>query len=165
MAARYVSCFECKQKVDKEEAIDEKPHYYHRECYAKKLQRRELFDYICRLMNLKNPGPIIYKQRKEYIEKRGYTDIGILNTLKYIYEVKKLSVKKAEERIGLVPYYYDEAQQYFARKDKEQIEIMNSMSAAIQNSCNETLVVDTKVNAKQNIKLINPMDWWQEDES
>ena len=64
-----------------------------------------------------------------------------------------------------MPYYYDEAQQYFARKDKEQIEIMNSMSVAIQNSCNETLVVDTKVNAKQNIKLINPMDWWQEDES
>ena len=121
MATRMVTCPECKDKLHKEDGVYEKPHYYHTDCYAKKLIRRELFDYICRLMNLKSPGPIIYAQRKKYINEYGYTDEGILNTLKYIYEVKHMSVQKADERIGLVPYYYDKAQLYFAQKEKEKV--------------------------------------------
>ena len=164
MATRMVTCPECKDKLHKEDGVYEKPHYYHTDCYAKKLIRRELFDYICRLMNLKNPGPIIYAQRKKYINEYGYTDEGILNTLKYIYEVKHMSVQKADERIGLVPYYYDKAQSYFAQKEKEKVKIMNSMSAAVTNSVNETLVVNTKTDIKRKPVLINPMDWWEEED-
>lgn len=159
-----VTCPECKDKLHKEDGVYEKPHYYHTGCYAKKLIRRELFDYICRLMNLKSPGPIIYAQRKKYINEYGYTDEGILNTLKYIYEVKHMSVQKADERIGLVPYYYDKAQLYFAQKEKEKVEIMNSMSAAVTNSINETLVINTKTDIKRKPVLINPMDWWEEED-
>ena len=75
-----------------------------------------------------------------------------------------MSVQKADERIGLVPYYYDKAQLYFAQKEKEKVEIMNSMSAAVTNSINKTLVINTKTDIKRKPVLINPMDWWEEED-
>ena len=115
----------------------------------------------------KTDFPLSDKGRNELVEKLDeyeYTDEGILNTLKYIYEVKHMSVQKADERIGLVPYYYDKAQLYFAQKEKEKVEIMNSMSAAVTNSINETLVINTKTDIKRKPVLINPMDWWEEED-
>lgn len=157
-----VTCGECKHIVNKENAIYEKPKYYHQECYAKLLQRRELYDYCCKLFHLKSPGPAIYTQRKRFVEQLGYTDEDILKTLRYIYEVKKKSIKGADERIGLVPYFYDEAMKYWKRQYEKQMEIANEMAQRIEESQKEIVITPQK--PARTVKQIDPMDWWKAEE-
>ena len=38
------------------------------------------------------------------------------------------------------------------------------MGAAVTNSINETLVINTKTDIKRKPVLINPMDWWEEED-
>jgi hypothetical protein len=70
---------------------------------------------------LKAPGPRIYNQGNSFVEKYGYTYLGMQKTLYFIYAVKKHANDRPIESksIGLIPYYYDEAQEYFKRIDKK----------------------------------------------
>ena len=64
-----------------------------------------------------------------YTEQYNYTFIGIYNTLKYLNEIKEKNL--TGNIVGIVPYYYDEAEKYYkeiedlekANKDKD----INSM--------------------------------------
>ena len=73
--------------------------------------------------------------------------------------IPRLRLSRQEERHGK-----GKADRKEVQKEKEKVEIMNSMSAAITNSVNETLVVSTKADAKRKPVLINPMDWWEEED-
>ena len=42
-----------------------------------------------------------------------YTYSGIYKTLQYWYEIKNNDISKANGGIGIVPYVYDQAKQYF----------------------------------------------------
>lgn len=133
---RLVTCGECGEKLDKAEAAYEKPKYYHKECYAQKLKRRELFDYVCQLFHLKVPGPANYALRKKYVAE-GMTDDEILKTLRYAYEIKHIDKKKADDRIGIVPYYREAALKYFNAIESQQREIASSMAQKIYESQHE----------------------------
>lgn len=65
------------------------------------------------------------KQRMGFIKKNGYTNEGMLLALKYFYDVKKQSPDRSGNRIGIIPYIYDEAQAYYEalEKKKEKINI------------------------------------------
>ena len=65
------------------------------------------------MFNLKTPGPQNNILIKKYKEKYEYTYIGMQNALKYFYEVKRRKTDKAEERVGIIPYVYEDAQEYF----------------------------------------------------
>lgn len=56
-------------------------------------------------------------------KKQGMPYRGQLLTLKYFYEVKKNSIKKANGSIGIIPFVYDEARQYYAKLEQKQKEI------------------------------------------
>lgn len=56
-------------------------------------------------------------------KKQGMPYRGQLLTLKYFYEVKKNSIKKANGSIGIIPFVYDEAKQYYAKLEQKQKEI------------------------------------------
>jgi hypothetical protein len=155
-------CGECGHYLEKQDGVYEKPKFYHTDCYAAKMKRKELCDYICKIFNLKAPGPANYKMRKNFLE-RGYTDEGILNTLRYIYEIKKISPKGADERIGLVPTYYSQAQVYWRRQEEIAQQAAKTMKEAIENAQKEVLVVQKKTIQKET-KLVNPMDWWEEED-
>ena len=58
--------------------------------------------------------PSIQKQIKDYIAKYNYTYEGILQTLKYFYEVKKRSLPNTTT-LGIIPYVYADAQAYFGK--------------------------------------------------
>lgn len=158
---RQVKCGECGQMMNKEGAAYEKPKYYHPDCYAAKLKRREFSEYVCRLFNLKAPGPAIHRQRKRYIEELGMTDQDIINTLKYAYEVKRLPIDKADERIGVVPFLADEARVYFERQKAKQIEIANMAAANIKKS-QQTIMVHAQSNNSRR-GLIDPTELLEED--
>lgn len=48
--------------------------------------------------------------------KYGYTYSGVYQTLKYLYDIKEREI--SDNILGLVPYYYDEAQAFFAEVQK-----------------------------------------------
>lgn len=72
-----------------------------------------LEEYIVILFQLEYLNPRIRKQIKEYVEQYGFTYSGILKTLQYWYEVKKNDITKANGGIGIVPYVYTQAKNYY----------------------------------------------------
>lgn len=59
---------------------------------------------------------------------QGMTYQGQLLTLKYFFEVKKNSIKKANGSIGIIPWAYSEAAEYYAKLEQKQ----NSIAMAIK---------------------------------
>lgn len=59
--------------------------------------------------------PRIKKQIAQYTTEYGYSYSGILKALKYYYEIKKnpFDKIKAKESIGIVPYIYQNAYNYY----------------------------------------------------
>jgi hypothetical protein len=57
--------------------------------------------------------PRIRTQIKNYLTNYNYTYSGILKALKYFYEIKGNSTEKANEGIGIVPYCYQDAYNYY----------------------------------------------------
>lgn len=71
--------------------------------------------------------------------KEGMTASGILKTLEYYYDVKKHSVAESGGSIGIVPYVYKEAKDYYqktweANKNNEGLELeQETVSITISN--------------------------------
>ena len=154
--ARVYKCFECKENVHSDDAVGADGHYYHSNCYALTLDRKAFMTYVCQLFGLKAPGPVIYSQRKNFMTKYKYTDAGMLKTLKYLYEVQKNKVDGAKERIGLIPYAYDEAQEYYSSQENKKKEIANKMADAINNQKTEIIYVKRIYNEKKESNFIDP---------
>ena len=122
--AHQVKCLYCGQIFDRDKVPFiqvSKRRYAHKECSIsedeKKLQenkdREELYDYIMKLFNISFVDPKIQKQIKKYIEENNYTYSGIKKALVYFFEIKGKSVEKANGGIGIVPYVYTQAYNYY----------------------------------------------------
>lgn len=119
-----VTCVYCKERFDrdKEPFVQVSPRRYaHAECakihYVDKSQEEKdyqaLEEYIKNLFNEDYVSARIKKQIKEMREEYGYTYSGMLKTLVWWYEIKKNSVEKANEGIGIIPYVYKNACDYY----------------------------------------------------
>lgn len=110
-----VTCGLCSQKFNRAAEGSEfiKGKWYHKNCAIIKKDKIKLDEYICKIFQLKAVGPVNNKMIKEFVDKRGYTYNGIYKALQYYYEVRKHSADKAEERIGIVPFVYNDAQDYY----------------------------------------------------
>lgn len=124
-----VKCALCGGSVDKTIAIEYKDKNYHPPCYNATVEKDQLYGYICQLFGLKSPGPTIFSQINGFFTKyKGWTYRGIYNSLVYFYEVKKGSKERANSAIGIVPYVYDEAQEYFANLKAKQSRIQQTLT-------------------------------------
>lgn len=129
-----VNCAFCTSKVEKTIAEKYNNKNYHTTCLQKYLDREKLLKYVCELFGLKGPGPIIYSQLKNFLLKNPhYTYNGILLSLQYFYGVKKNSTRKANEGIGIVPYVYDEAQNYYKKINSQQEKFKNTVEKQLNN--------------------------------
>lgn len=118
--ARDVLCQYCKSatdKIDKDKAIRIDNKNFHPKCAQLYLDRKELFETICRIFNLKAPGPRNNAFVKKFLNE-GMTYKGMNYSLVYFYEIKKNDKSKANEGIGIIPYVYEEAKKYY---DKDKI--------------------------------------------
>ena len=105
---------------------------YHQSCYAemvkeaenKEQKRRsdsfqvdytELESLIKSLFNLDELPVNILKQIDEFVSKYNYTYRGIINALKYFYDVQGNKVMEDMVTIGIVPYVYLEAEVHYKR--------------------------------------------------
>lgn len=69
--------------------------------------------YIKKLLNIDNLNIKIRKQISDYHNNQNYSYSGILKALTYFYEVKGNSTEKANGGIGIVPYVYQQAYNYY----------------------------------------------------
>ena len=122
--AHYVICQYCKGKFDR----DKEPfvqvsdrRYAHKLCAEKnqiqKTQKEKDYDalvnYIENLFGIGYVSAKVAKQIKDFRETYNYTYSGILGTLVYWYEVKGATIDQANGGIGIVPYVYEQAKEYY----------------------------------------------------
>lgn len=65
------------------------------------------------LFNTEYVEPRVQKQISKYIQEYNYTYSGMLKALKYFYEVKGNSIEKSNGGIGILPYIYKNAYNYW----------------------------------------------------
>ncbi len=134
-----VTCGGCKIKFDRaiHEAEFIKGKWYHEGCAQIKKDKMKLDAYICKTFQLKSPGPTNNILIKKYKEEKGYSFTGMLNALKYFYEIKKHPTDKSEERVGIIPYVYNDAQEYFRIQEEK-----NNRTSKSNNTKEEQIVVN-----------------------
>lgn len=69
--------------------------------------------YIKRLFNTSSVPARAQQQIRQFVKERNYTYSGILKSLKYFYEIRGGSLEKANGGIGIVPFIYDNAYNYY----------------------------------------------------
>lgn len=121
-------CPYCKKQVNTKTDLsrydEESKRWFHEACHIvmseERTARKELIEYICQLFGYKRPPSKVYTQMTKYIEEQHYTYVGILNTVRYFYEIKNGAKDKANGGIGIVPYVYEEANAYYSKVEKKQ---------------------------------------------
>lgn len=141
-----VTCIYCKKTFNKNEEpfkLFSNGKYSHQSCYELE-QSRELTDqeklerYIMKLFNSDYVYAKIKKQIKDYVTNHGYTYSGIHKALVYYYEIKgnRFDEGKAQGGIGIVPYVYQNAFNYYyaiweAQQKQEHIHDASSLDEYI----------------------------------
>lgn len=134
--AHYVKCIYCGNRFDrdKEEAVKVRSRYAHLDCYKEAtgevppeylqlaIDKENLMHYIDGLWDKKANYPLLMTQLKRYTTGKSfnYTHKGILNALKYYYEVTKHPINEEYKDLSIVPYVYTKAQVYFNRIENAQ---------------------------------------------
>lgn len=122
--AHYVTCTICKKRFDRDKypaILISTRRYAHASCAGalseeqaqEERDREALEQYIIQLFKLEHMDGRITLQIKKFKQDYNYTYSGILRTLKYFYEVKQNDLSKSNNGIGIVPWVYQEAYNYY----------------------------------------------------
>lgn len=126
--AHYVICSVCKERFDRDRIQAVKSgakRYAHQACFPEgeivplgediDKELVELEEYIKTLFSFERLPIKIRKQIKEFKEQYNYSYSGMRLSLYWFYELKQNDINKANGGIGIVPYIYKEAYEYFHR--------------------------------------------------
>lgn len=124
MAAHYVTCIYCKQRFnrDKEPFVQiSARRYAHEECAKKhKVEQTQeekdlqaLEQYIMKLLDEPYVNARVKKQIKDFQKDYNFTYSGMLKSLVWFYDVKGNPKDKANGGIGIIPYVYRDAYNYY----------------------------------------------------
>lgn len=127
--SHFCICPKCNVRFDrdKELAVQVSARRYgHASCYPDnknfmplvyKLEDEEdykkLMDYIDKLFNKKANYAMVRKQINQYVNENKYSLSGILKSLIWFYEIKGNSIEQARGSIGIVPFVYQNARDYY----------------------------------------------------
>ena len=124
--SHYVKCPKCGETFDRDiiQAVRINGRRYgHAKCYPdnnnfvplveKKIsEEQKIKNYAKSILKEQYVAARINKQIKDFLAE-GYTASGILKTLIYWYEIKHNDISKAMGGIGIVPYVYKQALDYY----------------------------------------------------
>lgn len=123
------TCPHCSLEVTKDEVSRKHQNRtYHIQCYDLMVQSKydkhktdedpmqELYAYICELFETTEITPMMKSQIDKYAREYKYTYSGMLLTLRYYYDTMEKELNA--EGIGIIPYKYEEAKQFFLLKKK-----------------------------------------------
>lgn len=117
----FVTCLYCKKSINKnqDEYIQiSNSKYAHLTCSELEAKREKtdaekLDDYIMKLFNYDYVPPRAKKQINNFIQEYNYTYSGMLKALIYFYEIKGGSVEEAHGGVGIIPFIYQDAYNYY----------------------------------------------------
>jgi hypothetical protein len=147
---RKVKCPVCESYNYKEEAIYHQKRYYCEICYKNKTKEadnyKNLIQYICDIYEIKVPTGFMFTQIKNFKEQYNYTYKGMELTLDYFYNVKTNDTPDINKGLGIIPYIYEEAKQFFIEKRniKKNLESIN-----IQDITDKVNVISIKKSDKK----------------
>ena len=122
--AHIVTCIYCKKRFDRDilpfHQVSQR-RYAHKDCYLaeharisqEEKDREQLETYLKQMFGESFINARINKQLKDYREQYGYTYSGIYKALVYFYDIKGNDINKANGGIGIVPYIYKDAYNYY----------------------------------------------------
>jgi hypothetical protein len=122
--AHIVTCIYCKQKFDRDKVpfskISER-RYAHQACVAgtvveKTKEEKDydaLIEYAKHLLKDTYNDARVRKQIKDFKEQYDYSFSGMLKSLIWFYEIKGNSTEKANSGIGIIPFVYNDALNYY----------------------------------------------------
>lgn len=125
MTKAWVKCLYCGEQFDrnspKEEFVKIGRRYAHKHCaeeHDKSLSQeekdlRDLITYIKELLGDDYNFMKVKKQIEEYHKNYNFTYSGMLRSLKWFYEVRGQSTDKANGGIGIIPFIYKDAYNYY----------------------------------------------------
>ncbi len=157
-------CFGCKQDFRKNELVEHSSpsgkttNWYCPKCLQEKLDREKFSDTVCSIFGIKNPGPIIWTQRKRLQEKYGYTDDVIITCLEYIYKVEHKKIL-SESLVLVTPLTVEKALKY--KKQQEYNE--NKLVTAVTGTQYVERYVKIKENIDEEKTELNPDDFLDDD--
>ena len=137
--------------------------YWHPQCYEtiykEKEERKEdnlgrqaIFNYLTEIGM--EPNYIRWGKQRSDFHKKGYSDVGILLTLKYWFEVKQGSLAKANNGMGIVPFVYEDAQRYYKGILEKQEKIEQEMKRFAKED-KKVIKLTRDENIKRKIGFIN----------
>lgn len=144
-----VKCPQCGKSFYREDGIEDvdwvhiKNRYWHKDCYTIYLEFRktvgvkdvldddrwfqELKDYLWFDVQLPEIDfKLIAKQWGTFL-KQGYTAKGMYLTLRYFYDVKKGDKEKANGGIGIIPFIYKDAENYWRAHNQHMETLMTQI--------------------------------------
>ena len=122
-------------------------------CYKEKIAREQFSSKVCEIFGLVSPGPRIWNERKRIQDKYGYTDNVIIDTLEYLYYVKKCN-KYAESLYQVTP---KNVQDMIVWKTNQE-ELSKTVKAETKLEQKETFIQFNK-HEKKVVEKINPDDY------
>ena len=153
-----MKCRQCGKEINKDAAIQIKPRIYvcSADCEQKYEYKNvkstqnnkddliELKSYISQLYNGEVNWPLIMKQLRQMREEYGYKNSGILYTLKYAHDIKEIDFNGSG--IGLVPYLYNEAKNFYNQLSQVKKSVDN-----LQNICYDEVTIVKKINKQEDV--------------
>lgn len=102
-ARRYAhqTCFPDGELVPMEKKLEDEPEY------------QMIMDYCYKLFGENHNWAMTKKYIKKFIEENKFSLSGIHKSLLYFYDVKKNPIDKANNTIGIVPFVYQDAYNYY----------------------------------------------------
>ena len=123
MAKAMVKCLYCGQQFDRLSEPNKKigRRYAHQHCYEAQSKENiqeqqdihDFWQYIKELYGSDYDYPSISKQVESYIKNYNFTYSGMLKSLKWFYEVKHNDKENSNGRVGIIPYIYKDARDYY----------------------------------------------------
>jgi hypothetical protein len=145
---KEVVCQYCKKLGMQQDMIRIDDKNFHQECGQLYSDRKELYHTVCRIFNLKAPGPVNMRMINNFFE-QGYTYQGMTGALTYHYDILKGDKKKGQERIGIIPYVYDKAREYYAQEKEDEKRIIARVRQNIEDNDGKENVVYVKYKEKE----------------
>lgn len=116
-----VQCFYCKKTIRKDDSECHQLYqdvYAHIKCINIENQRpkteAELLDiFLCKKFNTDFINPALRKQINTFIKEYHYTYSGIEKALTYYYDIQGHEFDKTNYSLGMVPYVYQKAYNYY----------------------------------------------------
>lgn len=171
-----VHCRICKQEINKSKEVEGKDWilrsrgwYYHCSCYNNWILKKDDIHTAVSDEELWKDASYQFLLREHYIQinynkfdrqwqsyiKNGKTPKGIYFSLKYFYDIQKGNREKAQEGIGIVQYIYNDAREYWSKREQQDRGIINRIEQQIKQKEQQTKQAVVVKNTTKNKKVLS----------